>query len=64
MKGVKEMSEQIIAIDAAIFAIAHIQNRGSTAYGWKDKKGQWHAMDWNHVIKLLLKLKFESEVLI
>lgn len=55
------MVEKNIAIDAAIFAIANMQNRGSTAYGWKDKEGKWHAMEWDNVIKLLYKLKFERE---
>lgn len=56
------MTEKQIAIDAAIFAIANMQNKGSTAYGYKDKEGKWHAMEWDHVITLLYKLRLERQV--
>ena len=54
------MTEKQIAIDAAIFAVAKLQSKGSTAYGYKDKEGKWQAMRWNYVISLLYKLRIEG----
>lgn len=54
------MTEKETAINAAIFAIAKMQDRGSTAYTVKDRNGIWHTMAWDAVIKKLYKIERDN----
>ena len=42
-----------MALNAAIFAVAKLQDKGSTAYCVKDRSGKWNQMEWSTVIRLL-----------
>ena len=47
------MNTDEMALNAAIFAVAKMQEKGSTAYCTKDKDGKWNQMEWGVVIRLL-----------
>lgn len=47
------MNENEMALNGAIFAVAQLQDKGSTAYCVKDKEGKWNQMEWSVVIRLL-----------
>lgn len=53
------MTEKETAINAAIFAIAKMQDKGSTAYTVKDRNGIWHTMPWDAVIRILYNIERE-----
>ena len=55
------MNENEMALNGAIFAIAQLQNKGSTAYCTKDKEGKWNQMEWGTVIRLLYDMLKEAE---
>ena len=55
------MNDMQIVLNAAIFAVANIIDRGSTAYSIKDKSGSWHQMEWSSIICKLCKLLKEYE---
>ena len=54
------MTEKETAINAAIFAIAKMQDKGSTAYTVKDRNGIWHTMAWDAVIKKLYEIERDN----
>lgn len=51
------MTEKETAINAAIFAVAKMQDKGSTSYTVKDRNGIWHTMAWDAVIKILYEIE-------
>ena len=55
------MNENEMALNAAIFAVAKMQERGSTAYCTKDKEGKWNQMEWSVVIRLLYDMLREAK---
>lgn len=50
------MNEMEIALNGAIFAVAKMVDKGSTAYAVKDRNGSWHQMEWSVVTSKLYKL--------
>ena len=55
------MNANETALNAAIFAVAKLQDKGSTAYCVKDKSGKWNQMEWTVVIRLLYDMLKETE---
>lgn len=55
------MNEKEMALNAAIFAVAKLQDKGSTAYCVKDRSGKWNQMEWSVVILLLYDMLKEAE---
>ena len=55
------MNTNEMALNAAIFAVAKLQEKGSTAYCTKDKDGKWNQMEWCVVIRLLYDMLREAE---
>ena len=55
------MNTNEMALNAAIFAVAKLQDKGSTAYCVKDKEGKWNQMEWSVVIRLLYDMLKEAE---
>lgn len=51
------MTEKETAVNAAIFAIAKMQDRGSTTYAVKDRNNVWHTMSWDAVIRILYEIE-------
>ena len=54
------MNEKEIALNAAIFAAAKLEDRGSTSYAVKDRSGTWYTMNWHDVIRLLYNMLKEE----
>ena len=50
------MSDMEIALNAAIFAINAMIDRGSITYTIKNRSGEWVQMDWIAAIRKLLVL--------
>lgn len=55
------MTEKEVVINAAIFAIAKMQDKGNTAYTVKDRNGSWITMSWDRVIRLLYEIEKAGE---
>lgn len=55
------MNANEMALNAAIFAVAKLQDKGSTAYCTKDKLGKWNQMEWSVVIRLLYDMLREAK---
>ena len=55
------MNKKEMVLNAAIFAVAKLQDKGSTAYCVKDRSGEWHQMDWSVVIRLLYDMLKEID---
>ena len=56
MKGDNYMNDYILALNAAIFAIMRIEEKGSTSSTVKDRNGEWHTMSWANCILQLYKI--------
>lgn len=56
-KAGDKMTEKETAINAAIFAVVKMVDKGSTSYAVKDRSGLWHTMAWETVIKILYEIE-------
>lgn len=55
------MTDMEIALNAAIFAVAKMEDKGSTAYAIKDSSGRWLQMEWSAVNRKLYTLLILKE---
>ena len=54
------MEDKEIVLNAAIFAVAKLQDTGSTNYAVKDRTGKWNIMEWNVIVRKLYEMLKEE----